>query len=428
MKADLLVARIEENRYDSLFKDIYVDEHLIEIQKQRYIKAINKFQEIFGKGLDVMVYSVPGRSEIGGNHTDHQHGKVLACALNLDIIGVVSATRSEYININSDGRRLMGIKTSDLSLQKEDVHSSRGLVKGVLKKVDDDFYRLGGFNAYLTSDVLVGSGMSSSAAFEVMIGTIASGLYNRFEIDPVSIAKYSQYAENVYFGKPSGLMDQMACSVGNLISIDFADVKKPLIKKVDVDFTKSGYSLCIVDAKGSHASLTADYAAIPQELKLVAQYFGKEYVSEISYEDVMNNMADLRSKINNDRAVLRAMHVILENKRVDKEVEYLEKSDIASFLQVVKESGDSSYRFLQNVYSANDPINQSLSIALMASEQILKDKGVCRVHGGGFAGTIQAFVQNDFVDEYKKEIEKVFGENSCKILKVRKYGGIEVFK
>ena len=427
MKADLLIQRIEENRYDNLFKDIYVDESLVETQKQRYIKAINKFQEIFGSGQDVLVYSVPGRSEIGGNHTDHQHGKVLACALNLDIIGVVSPTKSEYININSDGRRISGIKTSDLSLQKEDVHSSRGLVKGVLKKVDDDFYRLGGFNGYFTSDVLVGSGMSSSAAFEVLVGTIASGLYNRFEIDPVTIAKYSQYAENVYFGKPSGLMDQMACSVGNLISIDFANIRKPLIKKIDVDFSASGYSLCIVDAKGSHASLTGDYAAIPQELKLVAEYFGKEYVSELTYEQVMGNIADLRVKTN-DRAVLRAIHVILENQRVDKEVEYLQKGDITSFLQVVKESGDSSYRFLQNVYSPNDPTNQSLSVALMASEQILKDKGVCRVHGGGFAGTIQAFVQNDFVDEYKNQIEKVFGENTCKVLKIRKYGGIEVFK
>ncbi|MDO4377642.1 MAG: galactokinase family protein [Erysipelotrichia bacterium] len=426
MKSDLLIQRIKERRYDDLFEDIYVDKKLIDYQCKRYVSALENFQSIYGC-KDITVLSVPGRSEIGGNHTDHQCGKVLAASINLDMIAVVSAEKSNYINIISDKRKVNGIKINELDFRREETHSSRGLVKGVLKKFDDDFYRIGGFNAYMTSDVPVGSGLSSSAAFEVMVATIINCLYNRFEVDPITIAKYCQYAENVYFGKPSGLMDQMACSVGNLIGIDFADPKRPQVKRIDTNFSQSDYSLCIVDCQGSHASLTDDYAAIVQDMKTVAQFFGKEYLRDVTYQQILANTNELRKKAG-DRAVLRALHVISENKRVEKEIAHLKNADFSSFLHYVKESGNSSYKYLQNIYSMKNYQQQPLALALCISENILQDKGVCRVHGGGFAGTIQVFVQNDFVNEYKAEIEKIFGLNSCKVLNVRKYGAIAVFK
>ena len=426
MKSDLLIQRIKESRYDELFEDIYGDKKIVDYQRERYIRALENFQTIYGY-KDIMIFSVPGRSEIGGNHTDHQCGKVLAASINLDMIAVVSAEKSNYVNIISDKRKVNGIKINELDFRQEETHSSRGLVKGVLKKFDDDFYRLGGFNAYITSDVPVGSGLSSSAAFEVMVATIINGLYNRFEVDPITIAKYCQYAENVYFGKPSGLMDQMACSIGNLIGIDFADPKKPLVKRIDTNFSQSGYSLCIVDCQGSHASLTDDYASIVQEMKTVAQFFGKEYLRDVTYQQILMNINELRKKAG-DRAILRALHVISENERVEKDIDYLEKADFNGFLHYVDASGNSSYKYLQNIYSPKNYQQQPLAIALCISEHILQDKGVCRVHGGGFAGTIQAFVQNDFVNEYKTEIEKVFGLNSCKVLNIRKYGAIAVFK
>lgn len=426
MKSDLLIQRIAEKRYDSLFEDIYLNKDIIDYQRKRYIEAIEKYQKNFGHN-DVSVFSVPGRSEIGGNHTDHQNGKVLACAVNLDMIAVVSISKSNYINIFSDSRKITGIKIDDLEMHKEDYHTSRGLVKGVLKGFDDDFYRVGGFNAYMTSDVPVGSGMSSSAVFEIMVATIINGLYNRFEVDPITISKYCQYAENKYFGKPSGLMDQIACCVGNLIGIDFEDTRRPKLRKINMNFDQCGYSLCIIDCKGSHASLTADYAAIPNEIKTVTEYFGKKSLREISYRQLIDNLSDLRLKVN-DRAILRALHVITENDRVDKEIDCLLNNDIEGFLKFVEESGNSSFKYLQNIYSIKECGNQPLAIALFVSEQLLKGKGVCRVHGGGFAGTIQAFVKNEFVSEYKYEIEKIFGLDSCKVLKIRKYGAMTAIK
>ncbi len=419
MKTTILKEEIKEGRLDSTILDVYLDEKMLDYNRDRYVKAIEKYEELYGED-DVTILSVPGRSEVGGNHTDHQHGKVLACSLNLDIIAV--ASKNNYVSLVSDGRQVKGISLKDLSAQPTDKHSTRGLVKGVLAKLQSEGYRIGGFKAYLTSDVLVGSGMSSSAAFEVMIGNIINALYNNFRIDPIELAKFGQYAENVYFGKPCGLMDQMACSVGGLVNIDFADTANPIVKKVNVDFSKFGYSLCIVDTKGSHSSLTDDYAAITDELKEVCDYFGKEVLREVDYQQVIDNIDSLRESCG-DRAVLRALHVYEENKRVDAQVAALEAGEFAEFLQLIKASGDSSFKYLQNVYTNKDVENQSVSIGLMMSEIILADNGVCRVHGGGFAGTIQAFVKNEFVETYKSEIEKVFGENSCHVLKVRKYGG-----
>ena len=423
IKATILVEELNNKKYDELLNDIYVDTNLLDYQRERYVKAINKYVSLYGD-TDVEIYSAPGRSEVGGNHTDHQHGCVLAAAVNLDAIAVVGRVDNK-IKVLSDDFDIAPINLEDLEIKKAEEGTSEALIRGVCARLKELGYNVGGFNAFITSDVLMGAGLSSSAAFETIIGTIISGLYNDMTIDPVVIAQVGQYAENVYFGKPCGLMDQCASSVGSLINIDFNDVAKPIVNKVDVDFSKFGHSLCIVDTKGSHADLTDEYAAIPMEMKKVANYFGKEFLREVDEEDFFNEIAGAR-KACQDRAVLRAIHLFEENKRVDQEVKALNNSDFETFKKVVKESGDSSYKFLQNVYANCDVQNQSVSIGLAMSEKIIGRNGVCRVHGGGFAGTIQAFVKDEFVTAYKTEIERVFGKGSCHVLKVRKYGGKKV--
>lgn len=423
IKATILVEELNNKKYDELLNDIYVDTNLLDYQRERYVKAINKYVSLYGD-TDVEIYSAPGRSEVGGNHTDHQHGCVLAAAVNLDAIAVVGRVDNK-IKVLSDDFDIAPINLEDLEIKKAEEGTSEALIRGVCARLKELGYNVGGFNAFITSDVLMGAGLSSSAAFETIIGTIISGLYNDMTIDPVVIAQVGQYAENVYFGKPCGLMDQCASSVGSLINIDFNDVAKPIVNKVDVDFSKFGHSLCIVDTKGSHADLTDEYAAIPMEMKKVANYFGKEFLREVDEEDFFNDIAGAR-KACQDRAILRAIHLFEENKRVDQEVKALNNSDFETFKKVVKESGDSSYKFLQNVYANCDVQNQSVSIGLAMSEKIIGRNGVCRVHGGGFAGTIQAFVKDEFVTAYKTEIERVFGKGSCHVLKVRKYGGKKV--
>ena len=423
IKATILVEELNNKKYDELLNDIYVDTNLLDYQRERYVKAINKYVSLYGD-TDVEIYSAPGRSEVGGNHTDHQHGCVLAAAVNLDAIAVVGRVDNK-IKVLSDDFDIAPINLEDLEIKKAEEGTSEALIRGVCARLKELGYNVGGFNAFITSDVLMGAGLSSSAAFETIIGTIISGLYNDMTIDPVVIAQVGQYAENLYFGKPCGLMDQCASSVGSLINIDFNDVAKPIVNKVDVDFSKFGHSLCIVDTKGSHADLTDEYAAIPMEMKKVANYFGKEFLREVDEEDFFNDIAGAR-KACQDRAVLRAIHLFEENKRVDQEVKALNNSDFETFKKVVKESGDSSYKFLQNVYANCDVQNQSVSIGLAMSEKIIGRNGVCRVHGGGFAGTIQAFVKDEFVTAYKTEIERVFGKGSCHVLKVRKYGGKKV--
>lgn len=423
IKATILVEELNNKKYDELLNDIYVDTNLLDYQRERYVKAINKYVSLYGD-TDVEIYSAPGRSEVGGNHTDHQHGCVLAAAVNLDAIAVVGRVDNK-IKVLSDDFDIAPINLEDLEIKKAEEGTSEALIRGVCARLKELGYNVGGFNAFITSDVLMGAGLSSSAAFETIIGTIISGSYNDMTIDPVVIAQVGQYAENVYFGKPCGLMDQCASSVGSLINIDFNDVAKPIVNKVDVDFSKFGHSLCIVDTKGSHADLTDEYAAIPMEMKKVANYFGKEFLREVDEEDFFNDIAGAR-KACQDRAVLRAIHLFEENKRVDQEVKALNNSDFETFKKVVKESGDSSYKFLQNVYANCDVQNQSVSIGLAMSEKIIGRNGVCRVHGGGFAGTIQAFVKDEFVTAYKTEIERVFGKGSCHVLKVRKYGGKKV--
>lgn len=423
----LIKERLKNWVYKDLLLDIYVDESKLVYQTDRYIKAIEKYESLYGEDK-VAIYSAPGRSEVGGNHTDHQHGEILAASINLDAIAITKKRDDSLVRVVSDDYDEIVIDTNDISLKEEEKESTTALIKGVLAGAVQRGYQIGGFQAYITSDVLIGAGLSSSAAFETIIGTIISYLYNDGKLDAVTNAVIGQYAENVYFGKPCGLMDQMACSVGSLVHVDFANPADPMVEKVEFDMNKYGYSLCITDTKGSHADLTADYAAIPQEMKSVAAYFGKDVLCGISLDQILANVQALRDQCG-DRAVLRAIHFIRENERVQKEVEALKKEEITTFLDTVKASGDSSFKFLQNVYTNNDVHHQNVSLALAVSEAVLEGgAGVCRVHGGGFAGTIQAFVKNDKVASYLEAMDQLFGKGACHVLKIRKYGGMKVIE
>lgn len=424
MNTQILIEKLQNSELDDRLLDIYVDKKLMDYQRNRYVAAIKKFEDLYGAG-EVVIFSAPGRSEVGGNHTDHQHGKVLATSINLDSLGVVRATDDNTIRLVSDNYDEIVITLDDILLKDEEKETTTALIKGVVSGFLNRKLEVGGFSAYVTSDVLIGAGLSSSAAFETLIGTILSGLYNNMSVSAIDIAIIGQYAENIYFGKPCGLMDQMACSVGNLVYIDFENTSKPVVEKVEFDMEEYGYSLCITDTKGSHADLTDEYAAVPKEMKLVAKHFGKEVLRGITAQDIIKEIRVLRSELG-DRSVLRALHFVSENERVSYEVDALKKGDLAKFLEYVKASGDSSYKYLQNVYSNSDVRSQNVSVALATSDVILQDNGVSRVHGGGFAGTIQAFVKNEYVEEYKKNMDLVFGEGACSDLRIRKYGGIQV--
>lgn len=415
--------KILNGNYDSILEKLYCGSN-IEKQKTRYLGAIDEFIKIYGDG-ELKIFSAPGRTEICGNHTDHQNGKVLTAPVNLDAIAVAKKTDKNEIRIKSLGYGEVVVNLDELSAIKSEQGTTKALVRGVANGIKARGFKIGGFNAYVTSDVLSGSGLSSSAAFEVLVANILSGLYNNLSIDSVEIAKIGKEAENVYFGKPSGLLDQMASSVGGLINIDFFDSKMPKIKKLDVDFNDFNHTLCIVDTKGSHADLTDEYAAITQEMAAVSRYFSKEVLSQTSKEEFFEAIAELR-EIAGDRAVLRAIHFYNENERVDKQVKALENGNFDEFKRLVSESGDSSYKYLQNVYSNKNVKTQNVSLALAVSQTILGSDGVSRVHGGGFAGTIQAFVKNECVKDYKEKIEKIFGKDSCYILKIRSVGGTQV--
>lgn len=425
INTEVLKANLHENAYYNLLLDIYEDESLLDYQKDRYISAIEKYEELYGAG-EVTVYSAPGRSEVGGNHTDHQHGEILAAAINQDAIAIVTPADNRKVSVVSAGMEPIEFDVDDIELREDEKESTIALVKGVLRGCADRGYSIGGFRAYITSDVLIGAGLSSSAAFEALIGTIVSHMFNEGKIDAVTIAIIGQFAENVYFGKPCGLMDQMACSVGNMVHVDFANPSEPKVEKVVFDMNKYEYSLCITNTKGSHADLTTEYAAMPIEMKNVAACFGQEVLLGLTNEDILKNIVMLRDKCG-DRAVLRAIHFINENERVKKEVNALKENNIDVFMATVRESGNSSYKYLQNVYTTQDITRQNLSVALAVSEVVLADgTGVSRVHGGGLAGTIQAFVKNDKVSEYITAMDTIFGQGSCNVLKVRKYGGMKV--
>ena len=407
------------------FTDIYVDPSWAAVQPARYEAAVKVFEERFGEGDGIEIYSAPGRTEVGGNHTDHQHGEVLAASINRDAIAVVRKTDSGVVRVVSGKNVIPDIDTDDLDVEQSQKGTTTALIKGVLAGLRSKGFKIGSFDAYITSDVLIGAGLSSSAAFETLIGTVVSGLYNDMSIDAVTIAKVGQYAENVYFGKPCGLMDQMACSVGNMVHIDFKYPDNPEVEKVEFDFTKTGYSLCITDTKGSHSDLTSDYAAVPSEMKEIAKLLGHDVLRQVSLDDILSNINMLRQNAG-DRAVLRAIHFTQETKRAGDEASALQSGDLWEFLKLVKASGDSSFKYLQNVYTNSDIEHQNVSLALAVSDTVLGNEEVSRVHGGGFAGTIQAFVKNENTKRYQDAMDNIFGEGSCQILKIRKYGGMRI--
>ena len=425
MNVNELIAAINDGTYDENLKAVYVTDKAVEEQKPRYVETLNDFGELFGYDREVNIISAPGRTEVCGNHTDHNNGKVLAASINLDAIAVVSKNDDNIIRVKSKGHKMNVVDLDDLIPNEANFGSSTTLVQGVAATIKNLGYTVAGFDACTTSDVMGGSGLSSSAAFEVLLGSILSYMFNDGKISPVEIAKVAQYSENVFFGKPCGLLDQMASSVGTFVTIDFKSTKDPVIKKIDFDFSKSGHSLCIVDTHGNHSDLTDDYAAVRAEMESVAQALGKNVLREVSYEEFFAALPELTGRVN-DRAILRAIHFFNENKRVEKAVECLENNDFEGFKQVIIDSGRSSFMLNQNVYTPKNPTEQKLSLALAISKELLDGKGAWRVHGGGFAGTIQAFVPNDMLDEYKKTIEGVFGEGSCHVLIIRPVGGTQV--
>ena len=382
------------------------------------------FLEAFGS-VPARYFSAPGRTEISGNHTDHQRGCVLAAAVDLHTRAAVKPNGTECIRIQSKGYPLTEVMLTELAPVEAEKNTTAALVRGVAARFAQLGCKVGGFDAYVESSVLPGSGLSSSAAFEVLVGTVINHLFFDGQATQPEVAQIGKYAENVFFGKPSGLMDQMASAVGGMVHIDFKDKENPVITPVDFDFAKTGYALCIIDSGADHADLTGEYAAIPNEMQAVCRRFGKEVLREVSEEEFYVNLPALRETCG-DRAVLRCIHIFEENRRVAKQMDALQKGDFETFLQLMKESGRSSWVYLQNVLTTGATENQAVAVALALCEKYLQGRGAYRVHGGGFAGTVQAFVPADLVEDFRKKMEKALGKGACHILSVRPQGGVEM--
>lgn len=370
-------------------------------------------------------FSAPGRTEISGNHTDHQHGCVLAAAVNLETVADVELNDSHLIRVDSEGYPLVEIDLNDLNIHDDEKNSTAALIRGVASVFAQRGAKLQGFDAKVRSTVLPGSGLSSSAAFEVLMGTIFNELFYDGKLTPVEIAQIGQHVENVYFGKPCGLMDQTASSVGGMVFIDFANPKAPVVERIDFDFAAAGHALCIIDSGADHADLTDEYAAIPEELKAVCAYFGKKFLRDIPEAEFLAALPKLRHRVP-DRALMRAIHVYQENKRVLRLADALRNNDFEEFLSIVAASGRSSWMYLQNINPAGAWEHQDVAFTLALSDTLLNGRGAYRVHGGGFAGTVQAFVPLDMLEEFKAGIEAVLGEGKCHVLSIRSDGGIRV--
>ena len=411
---------------DARLAEVYGVE-AVAAQKNRYATAIDSFAALYGEDRDVSLFSVSGRSELSGNHTDHNHGCVVAAAINLDIIAVASANAEGVIRVKSEGFSMDEVDiTAYNTPDPAKFATSASIIAGMSAQFAAAGLCTGGFDAYTTSDVLKGSGISSSAAFEDMIGNILNYLYNDGKVDNVEIAKMSQKAENQFFGKPCGLMDQVACAHGGIVAIDFADPSAPVIRGVPFDITGAGYALCIVNTGGNHADLTDDYASIPAEMKAVAAHFGKKVLREVDEADVISAIPALREKLG-DRAILRALHFFSENKRVLSQTEALLSNDLDAFLSHVCASGQSSFCYLQNIYTTKAPDEQGLSLALCLAERVLSGKRAAwRVHGGGFAGTIQAFVPVEYVEEFRTAMDSALGAGACLPLRIRLIGACKI--
>jgi len=424
-RLEVLKSNILNGNADKVLSDLYGNGKILQEQNKRYISLIDSFQKAFSNDSEVSFFSTPGRTEIGGNHTDHNAGRVLAAAVSLDIVAIAAHNESNLVRIISEGYEPIEINIEDLSPIIEEKFTSKSLVRGVCARIKMLGYKLFGFDACISGQVPKGSGLSSSAAFEVLIAFITNHFFNNEKIDAIELAKIAQYSENEFFGKPCGLMDQTTCSVGGIVTIDFKDFEKPMVRKVHVDFAKAGHRLVIVDTGGNHANMNDDYIALENEMKSVAKTFGKSVLREIDEEKVMEALALIRVKTG-DRAVMRALHFFSDDQRVVNQVDELEKGNFNRFLQIVTESGQSSWMYCQNCFSNKYPDMQGISIGLALSQYVLKGKGAYRVHGGGFAGTIQAFVPLDLVSRYVEKLSEVFGVGSCHTISVRTEGSIMV--
>lgn len=397
----------------------------IDAGRRRYAELAKTAIELFGEG-DYSFFSSPGRTELAGNHTDHNHGCVLAGSIQLDAVACVKPSGDNRVMLHSEGfAEPFSVDLSDLSVQKNEENSTLALIRGVAKGLSDRGYSVGGFSGVMNSNVLQGSGLSSSASIEVLIALIFSELFNKGKALWVELAQVGQYAENVFFGKPCGLMDQMACASGGIVAIDFEDPKKPSYKRVEFDFSKHGYTLAVVNTGGSHADLTSDYAAIPEEMKSVAALFGKASLRGIELDDLLERASEIRTKTS-DRALLRAIHFVNENERVGKMVELLKEKKLEKFLKKVKKSGDSSWRLLQNITPTKNPLEQGVALAIAVTQEFLKKTGVVRVHGGGFAGTIQVYLPTEHLSEYEKRMNALFGAGCVTPLRIRADGAVRV--
>ena len=413
------------NGDNKVFRELYgKDPAELKRNSKRYADLLNMFTTEFGD-RDCEFFTSPGRTEIGGNHTDHNYGRVLAGAVNLDNVCVAAKNNTNTIRIISEGYPRFEVELSRLKPDNQEQYTSAALVRGICSRLTELGYNIGGFDACIDGGVPKGSGLSSSASFEVLIGAIISQLFNNGSIDPIENAIIGQYSENNYFGKPCGLMDQTACAMGGLITIDFKDPSKPVVKKVNFDFVATGFSLVITDTGGNHADLNDEYASLPTDMKAVARELGAKVLREVTLEQVIEIAPKIRSRVG-DRAILRAIHFQCDNQRVVDQVSALERNDFKAFLGMVVDSGFSSYMYNQNIYPVNNVKEQGVSLALALSELVLKGEGAWRVHGGGFAGTIQAFVPQKLLDKYVSTLEHIYGKGSCHTLFIRHQGAGKV--
>ena len=414
--------KLNSGELDDALRYLYGD--ALNTQKQKYAALINAFESAFGDSDDAVLFSAPGRSEIGGNHTDHQLGRVLAATVTMDTRAVVAPRIDNIVRIHSQGYTPLCVSLDHLSPEATEENASEALVRGIAERFTQTGRNIGGFDAVTASDVPKGSGLSSSAAFSILVSTIFSELYNDGKITPVEQALASKYAENKHFGKPSGLMDQLACAVGGFVMMDFEQPEQPKIEKIDCDLAALGYEICIVNCGGNHADLTPEYAAVTKEMGDVARYFGKSVLREVDEKEFYASLGQLRKTVS-DRALLRAMHFFGDNARVPKQAEALKQKDMDTFRSLMNESGRSSFMLLQNV-CPTDASERGLALALALSERMLAGKGAWRVHGGGFAGTILALVPLELLPAYQAQMERVFGQGCCYRFAVRPVGGIKI--
>lgn len=424
-----LIRQLEGSKTRELFKKLYgSDNAVIDQQINRYQGLLNRFLVFFPDADKVELFSTSGRTEVGGNHTDHNAGRVLAAAVNFDTIAAAEKTDDNKIILYSEGYpEVFEVDLNSLEPVEKEKETTTALIRGTAARFHEFGYSIGGFRAYISSSVARGSGLSSSASIEVLLGTIMNTLYNDGKMEAPLLAKIGQYAENEYFGKPCGLMDQMACSVGGFITIDFKDSENPVIRKIDFDLAARGYHMLVVDTGGNHADLTQDYADVPREMKSVAEAFNKRVCRELTAHELLDNISALRERTG-DRAILRALHFFADDQRVVEQAQALEEDRFHDFLRLVSESGSSSWRLLQNCYTTQNPQEQGVTLALAVTEHFIKSigEGACRVHGGGFAGTIQAYIPDTHLQDYIKLMDGIFGNGAVTVLSIRPYGSLHL--